>query len=293
MNQKELTLLFERLGANEPEDCARSQTEEGINQLGRYLFLRQAWRLVVNEDRLMCTSKRDHMLIMTFLILTLNSRLLVEANDSQQPQVSPATPGHGTGAPRFDEFPVHTKRQGQQHWLSLGRCDQVFGKGEDFGHRLVRERAKAGGATFAGHYSILVCSCGTECGVVSIVDLSFGRIYDFEHMSQVCADARSNYRDFLYFRADSSLLILIGSPPKLKNGAGRNKGCAVRYYRWTGRRLILLKEAPVSKNAAEQSVRPPVDEITLTGAFHKGRAHAVENQRSHGGQSGFRSCFNL
>gem|GEM_PF-1376838 len=211
---------------------------------------KKARRLIAVVRRLMCTSKREHMVIMTFLILTLNSRLLVEANDSQQPQVRPATPGHSTGAPRFDEFRVHTKRQGQQHWLSLGRCDQVFGKGEDFGHRLVRERAKAGRATFAGHYSILVCSCGTECGVVSIVDLSSGRIYDFEHMSQACADALSNYRDFLYFRADSSLLILIGSPPKLKSGAERNKGCAVRYYRWTGRQLILLKEAPVSKNAA-------------------------------------------
>ena len=50
MNQEELTLLFEKLGASEPEDRARSQTEEGINQLGRYLFLRQAWRSIVDEN---------------------------------------------------------------------------------------------------------------------------------------------------------------------------------------------------------------------------------------------------
>jgi len=50
MNQEELTLLFEKLGASEPEDWARSQAEEGVNQLGRYLFLRQAWREIVDEN---------------------------------------------------------------------------------------------------------------------------------------------------------------------------------------------------------------------------------------------------
>jgi hypothetical protein len=45
-----LTELFARLGARDPEGWARSQLDEGINQLGRYLFLRQAWRLVVAES---------------------------------------------------------------------------------------------------------------------------------------------------------------------------------------------------------------------------------------------------
>lgn len=45
----ELTELFERLGAREPAAWARSQIEEGIPQLQRFLFLRQAWRNVVRE----------------------------------------------------------------------------------------------------------------------------------------------------------------------------------------------------------------------------------------------------
>jgi hypothetical protein len=45
-----LTELFTKLGAEEPESWAKSQVEEGINQLGRFLFLRQAWREVINED---------------------------------------------------------------------------------------------------------------------------------------------------------------------------------------------------------------------------------------------------
>jgi len=50
MDQKELTEIFRKLGAEDPEDWARSQIKEGIPQLARFLFLRQAWRCVVPED---------------------------------------------------------------------------------------------------------------------------------------------------------------------------------------------------------------------------------------------------
>lgn len=48
-----LTTLFRDLGAPDPESWARSQVEEGFNQLHRFLFLRQAWSLVVpdGDDR--------------------------------------------------------------------------------------------------------------------------------------------------------------------------------------------------------------------------------------------------
>ena len=46
----ELAALFERLGARDPMSWARSQLSEGIPQLQRFLFLRQAWRNVVCED---------------------------------------------------------------------------------------------------------------------------------------------------------------------------------------------------------------------------------------------------
>jgi hypothetical protein len=39
---KELTVPSRRLGAPDPEGWARSQLTEGITQLHRYLFLRQA-----------------------------------------------------------------------------------------------------------------------------------------------------------------------------------------------------------------------------------------------------------
>jgi len=42
MNQEQLTALFQKLGARHPEGWARSQIKEGIPQLARFLFLRQA-----------------------------------------------------------------------------------------------------------------------------------------------------------------------------------------------------------------------------------------------------------
>ena len=47
---EDLTELFKTLGARNPESWAGSQVREGFNQLGRFLFLRQAWRNVQDED---------------------------------------------------------------------------------------------------------------------------------------------------------------------------------------------------------------------------------------------------
>jgi hypothetical protein len=49
-SQKSLTALFEKLGAPEPESWATSQATEGIPQLLRFLFLREAWRYVQDEN---------------------------------------------------------------------------------------------------------------------------------------------------------------------------------------------------------------------------------------------------
>lgn len=44
-----LTRLFEIAGARDPAVWARSEVEEGIPQLARFLFLRQAWRSILTE----------------------------------------------------------------------------------------------------------------------------------------------------------------------------------------------------------------------------------------------------
>jgi hypothetical protein len=52
MDEQKLAALFRKLGARNPEAWARSQVQEKIPQLARFLFLRQAWRLVVSPDDL-------------------------------------------------------------------------------------------------------------------------------------------------------------------------------------------------------------------------------------------------
>lgn len=48
-NEQELVRLFARLGANQPETWAHSQVTEGINQLHRFLILRQLWAEIVDR----------------------------------------------------------------------------------------------------------------------------------------------------------------------------------------------------------------------------------------------------
>jgi hypothetical protein len=45
-----LTAVFRSLGARHPEAWARSQVEEGIPQLSRFLFLKLAWGTVIPES---------------------------------------------------------------------------------------------------------------------------------------------------------------------------------------------------------------------------------------------------
>lgn len=49
MKANELTELFRKLGARNPADWANSQLDENLPQLARFLFLREAWRLVVGD----------------------------------------------------------------------------------------------------------------------------------------------------------------------------------------------------------------------------------------------------
>lgn len=64
-DERNLAELFRELGARDPEGWASSQTSEGINQLHRFLFLRQAWERVASEsddgwiDKQLAQSKKD------------------------------------------------------------------------------------------------------------------------------------------------------------------------------------------------------------------------------------------
>ena len=48
---KKLASIFRRLGADDPESWAESEVEEGIPQLGLFVFLKQAWQNIIDESR--------------------------------------------------------------------------------------------------------------------------------------------------------------------------------------------------------------------------------------------------
>jgi|SRR5580658_1826065 hypothetical protein len=50
MDYNALKDIFVKLGARNPDDWARSQINDGTPQVARFLFLRQAWRLVISEN---------------------------------------------------------------------------------------------------------------------------------------------------------------------------------------------------------------------------------------------------
>ena len=50
MNNDELTEIFRRLGAFEPESWAASELNEGIPQLARFMFLKGAWDRIMPDD---------------------------------------------------------------------------------------------------------------------------------------------------------------------------------------------------------------------------------------------------
>lgn len=49
MTQEELTEVFRALGASRPESWAASQIDEGIPQLARFVFLKQAWERLLRD----------------------------------------------------------------------------------------------------------------------------------------------------------------------------------------------------------------------------------------------------
>lgn len=49
MNKSELTDIFSKLGADDPEEWAESQIEEGIPQLARYIFLKGCWDNIIKD----------------------------------------------------------------------------------------------------------------------------------------------------------------------------------------------------------------------------------------------------
>lgn len=58
-DKQSLSALFRKLGAPSPEMWAKSQLQEGINQLGRFVFIRQAWKKIIHNNQSWIPAMRE------------------------------------------------------------------------------------------------------------------------------------------------------------------------------------------------------------------------------------------
>jgi hypothetical protein len=158
---------------------------------------------------------------------------------------------------RFEDFRVPSPLAGRKHNAGVSRSDLPTETSAQFERRLVKEARK--GPNFAGHYTIVIWSCGSPCANLAIVNIQTGKIYDppfggvigWGNCEEGPGDGGSNP---LSYRIDSSLLVITGNLEILdpKTDMWSEGPCGRFYYHWDGHRLSLLRsvvpiEAPLSK----------------------------------------------
>ena len=150
-------------------------------------------------------------------------------------------------APRFEDYPAarHGKPGVPVRWRDSAMSRM-------FRTRLIewsRERPN-----FAGHFILATWGCGTDCTQLAIIDARSGKVF---HPQGVTANVAVNVHPDLLapagglmdawhgagalrYRADSRLLVLIGSP----NEDNRRRG--ISFYTWTGTQLKRIRHVPVA-----------------------------------------------
>jgi hypothetical protein len=133
-----------------------------------------------------------------------------------------------TYPPTFSDFPIK-----QQSIAKIAQPDVSRGRAHSFRTRL-REGATQG-PNFAGHYTVVLWGCGTDCIEFAIVDTIDGDVY-FPPFPTVESVIRHDDKDHptvipkkVEFRLDSRLLIVWGVIDK--------NDLHTHYFEWTGKEL--------------------------------------------------------
>jgi hypothetical protein len=107
---------------------------------------------------------------------------------------------------------------------------------------------------FAGHFILATWGCGTDCTHLAIIDARNGKVFHPPGVRTNVAvnvhpdllEPASGFMDAwhgagaLRYRADSRLLVLIGSPEESNERRG------ISFYQWTGTRLKLVRHVHVA-----------------------------------------------
>ncbi len=113
--------------------------------------------------------------------------------------------------------------------------------------RLYRTRIMEGareGPNFAGHHTIIRIGCGAATLCLAIADTATGHVYfppELRTVEALLVDTGGVDVDSLYFRRDSRLLVVIGSPNEQVRAAG------ISYYVWRSGRLHLIRFTPAAR----------------------------------------------
>jgi hypothetical protein len=143
----------------------------------------------------------------------------------------------GRRLPRFEDYPA-------KKFAGKPAPARISSRAipEDVCRAVLKQQAQEG-PNFAGHYTLVRCTCGSGCSALYVVDARTGRFYDLSPVGSVaivpCQDEEA-----VQYRNDSRLLILggglgfYGSPREIE---GKN------YYEWRGGRLKLIRKSRVKK----------------------------------------------
>jgi hypothetical protein len=147
-------------------------------------------------------------------------------------------------APRFRDY--HTKLYAGSNALPDVRSDLRSRRYRTQLESWAREKPN-----FAGHYIVATWGCGTSCTEIAVIDAITGKVFhppgartnSIEDVHyEVLVEGKSGERrsDFgaLQYRADSRLLILIGTPD------GRVENHGISYFVWDNDRLTRIRFVP-------------------------------------------------
>jgi hypothetical protein len=148
------------------------------------------------------------------------------------------TLAQGKRRPRFENYPA-------KRFLGKPAPARISSRviRDDVCRAILSQQAQKG-PNFAGHYTIVRCSCGSGCSLLFIVDARTGRFYDLSPVDSVAIVIRQD-EEHIQYRIDSRLLVLAG-------GIGFNDGSPWEvegkyYYEWRGGRLKLIRRDGVRK----------------------------------------------
>jgi hypothetical protein len=155
----------------------------------------------------------------TMLALCVSSWAQRHQN-SEQAQANQAT---SLAVPHFEQYKVTKVYRGKP-------AVPVLRTPEDREYRTrIREGAKAG-PNFAGHYTLIIIGCGTQCASFVVVDAVSGRVFSHAQKEYTCGPD---------FKVDSQLLTT-----DVCTGAIQ-KNCNRAFWRWTGTELKFLTRIPI------------------------------------------------